>query len=182
MSSRLLASVSSVTSTLPETALNTVCSKSELLSLLSQAALLPSAEFPVTSIIGRCVWKLPRSGGHREGDGGAAGGGSVASACFPQLETLNVADNDMGTAITVELLKSLRAGFCPQLRHLVMHDNRIGSSVGSLLAELLAEDSKCALKTLDVKHNRLKEGMATIVESDCIPREHDAGDLPLRGQ
>ena len=90
---------------------------------------------------------------------------AVSQRLFPQLETLNVADNDMGTAITVELLKSLRAGFCPQLRHLVMHDNRIGSSVGSLLAELLAEDSKCALKTLDVKHNRLKEGMATIVES-----------------
>ncbi|KAK8817724.1 hypothetical protein WA538_004441, partial [Blastocystis sp. DL] len=155
VSSRLLASVSSVTSTLPETALNTVCSKSELLSLLSQAALLPSAEFPVTSIIAEGI-------GKETAEQLVA---AVSQRLFPQLETLNVADNDMGTAITVELLKSLRAGFCPQLRHLVMHDNRIGSSVGSLLAELLAEDSKCALKTLDVKHNRLKEGMATIVES-----------------
>lgn len=87
---------------------------------------------------------------------------------FPQLETLNVADNDMGTAITVELMNSLRAGFCPQLHHLIMHDNRIGSSVGSLLAECLAEDSKCELKTLDVKHNRLKEGMGAIVESIAL--------------
>ena len=72
LSSRLLPSVSSATSTLPEAALNTVCSKSELLTLLSQASLMPNTEFPVTSIIGRRVEGVSRSRGNRKGDGGAA--------------------------------------------------------------------------------------------------------------
>ena len=91
---------------------------------------------------------------------------AISHHALPNLTTLNIADNDMGTTITAELVNCLRAGACPSLHTLILHDNRIGSTIGSLLADLLNGKSHCHLSTLDIKHNRLKqEGLMTIMES-----------------
>ena len=77
-----------------------------------------------------------------------------------------MADNDMGTAITAELVNCLRAGVCPSLHTLILHDNRIGSTVGTLFADLLNGRTHCHLATMDIKHNRLQqEGIMAIMES-----------------
>ena len=89
--------------------------------------------------------------------------GAISKRAFPQLTFLNIADNDLGTAITVELMNCLRAGVCP-LQTLILHDNRIGSTVGTLLAEVLLSCSR--LEVLDIKQNRLKsEGMGALFDS-----------------
>lgn len=181
VSSRLLASVSSVTSTLPETALNTVCSKSELLSLLSQAALLPSAEFPVTSIIGRCVWKLPRSGGHREGDGGAAGGGSVAAlvSAAGDAECGGQRHGDGNHRGAAEKPASGLLSAAAPPRHARQPDRLLGGVVAGGAAggglEVRTEDAGREAQSAE-------GGDGDHCGVDRIPREHDAGDLPLRGQ
>lgn len=82
---------------------------------------------------------------------------AISKRAFPQLTFLNIADNDLGTAITVELMNCLRAGVCP-LQTLILHDNRIGSTVGALLGEVLLSCSR--LEVVDIKQNRLKsEGL-----------------------
>lgn len=145
---------------------DTICSKSEILSVLTELDNAPDTIFPIQSIIGTvneeqlCI---------AEGIGKDTTERlvhAISQQVLPNLTNLNVADNDMGTSITAELINCLRAGACPSLHTLILHDNRIGSTIGSLLADLLNGKSRCYLSKLDIKHNRLKqEGLMTIMES-----------------
>ena len=145
---------------------DTICSKSEILSVLTELDNAPDTIFPIQSIIGTvneeqlCI---------AEGIGKDTTERlvhAISHQVLPNLTNLDVADNDMGTSITAELINCLRAGACPSLHTLILHDNRIGSTIGSLLADLLNGKSRCYLSKLDIKHNRLKqEGLMTIMES-----------------